>query len=112
MSDRKRPVLGQTFKELKQKARDIPEVKEYLNSYSLVIGNIVFSRRVELSYTQKQLAGMASTTQHRISEIESGQGNVTMEIMDRVFRCLKLVGLDPTFDEQSAAREQEMKILK
>lgn len=53
---------------------------------------------------------MAKTTQHRISEIESGQGNVTMEVMDRVFCCLKHLRLDPTFDEQSAAREQAMNV--
>ncbi|GAA3411470.1 helix-turn-helix domain-containing protein [Paenibacillus hodogayensis] len=105
MSNMKPPRLGQSFKELKEKAREIPEVKEYLNSYSVVIGNIVFARRAHLGYTQKQLADMAKTTQHRISEIESGTGNVTMEVMDRVFRSLRLVQLDPTFDEQSAARD-------
>jgi ribosome-binding protein aMBF1 (putative translation factor) len=100
------PVLGQSFNELKQKAREISEVEEYLNSYSVVIGNIVFARRVQLGYSQKQLADKAKTTQHRISTIESGQGNATMDVMDRVFRCLKLVQLDPTFDEHSAAKEQ------
>jgi ribosome-binding protein aMBF1 (putative translation factor) len=104
----KPPILGQSFKELKQKAREISEVEEYLNSYSVVIGNIVFARRIQLGYSQKQLADKAKTTQHRISTIESGQGNATMDVMDRVFHCLKLVQLDPTFDEQAAAREQAM----
>jgi predicted transcriptional regulator len=105
MTNIKPPELGQSFKELKQKAREIPEVKEYLDSYSVVIGNIVFARRIQLGYTQTKLAEIAKTTQRRISEIESGQGNVTMDVMDRVFRCLKLVRLDPTFDEQAAALE-------
>ncbi len=101
--DNKPPILGQTFDHLKQRAREIPEVKEYLDSYSVVIGNIVFARRLQLGLTQAQLAKLAGTTQARISEIESGDSNTTMKVMNDVFRCLKLQSLNPSFDEQAAA---------
>ena len=100
---KKPPVLGQSFAEMKRQAREIPEVREYLNSYSVAIGNIVFARRTQLGLTQQKLAELAGTTQHRISEIESGESNVTMKIMDRVFRCLGLHELNPTFDDEQAA---------
>ncbi|MEB8638242.1 helix-turn-helix domain-containing protein [Bacillus cereus] len=99
----KPPVLGKSFQELKQRARSIPEVKEYLNSYSVVIGNIVFARRMQLGYTQQQLAEFAGTKQGRISEIESGEGNVTMDVMNRVFKALGLQRLDPFFEDEQAA---------
>lgn len=105
MSNENKPkFVGKSFQELKQRAREIPEVREYLDSYSVVIGNIVFARRMQLGYTQKELADLIGTKQGRISEIETGDGNVTMDVMNRVFKVLGLQRLDPFYvDEQAAA---------
>ncbi|RAU97946.1 helix-turn-helix domain-containing protein [Paenibacillus sp. YN15] len=97
------PVLGQSFKDLKKRARQIPEVKDYLDSYSVVIGNIIFVRRMKLKLTQQELAELAGTKQSKISEIESGEANVTMEIMNRVFKALGLEDLQPQFRDEQAA---------
>lgn len=104
MAQNKPPILGESFAKLKQQARQIPEVRDYLDSYSVAIGNIVFARRMKLGLTQQELAQRAETKQSKISEIESGTANVTMEIMNRVFKALGLQRLDPFFyDEQAAA---------
>ena len=97
------PILGKSFLDLKNRARSIPEVKDYLESYSMVIGNIIFSRRMKLNFTQQQLAELAITKQATISNIEAGVGNVTMETMNRIFKVLGLQNLNPSFDEQAAA---------
>lgn len=100
--------LGQDFKALMEQAKEVPGVSEYLNSYSVVIGDIVYARRMQLNLTQQQLAEKAKTTQRQISLIESAKGNVGQDIMDRVFRELKLVHLEATFeehDEEAAAKQ-------
>lgn len=100
--------LGQDFKALMEQAKEVPGVSEYLNSYSVVIGDIVYARRMQLNMTQQQLADKAQTTQKQISLIESAKGNVGQDIMDRVFRELKLLDLKATFDEhdEEAATKQ------
>jgi DNA-binding XRE family transcriptional regulator len=96
--------LGQDFEALLQEAKAIPEVNEYLNSFSVVIGDIVYARRMQMNLTQQQLAELAGTTQKQISLIESAKGNVGQEIMDRVFSKLKLAKLEAQFEEEAAAR--------
>lgn len=98
--------LGQDFEELIQEAKSIPEVREYLDSFSVVIGNIVFARRVQLNLSQAELAALAKTTQKRISLIEAATGNVTQDIIDRVFRVLKITGVDVKFSDEEAAAAQ------
>ncbi|WP_052452937.1 helix-turn-helix domain-containing protein [Paenibacillus polymyxa] len=95
--------LGSDFENLKQAAREIPEVAEYLDSFSVTIGDMVLARRIQLGYTQSLLANLAQTTQARISQIESGNGNVTSDILNRVFKALKLASLNPTFRDEEAA---------
>lgn len=98
--------LGQDFEELMQEARSIPEVREYLDSFSVVIGNIVHFRRIQLNLSQAELAKLANTTQKRISLIEVAKGNVTQDVIDRVFRVLKITSLEAKFsDEEAAARQ-------
>ncbi|TVX85536.1 helix-turn-helix domain-containing protein [Paenibacillus agilis] len=96
--------LGQDFKALAQEAREIPEVRDYLDSFSVVIGNIVFARRMQLKLSQQQLAALAQTTQGRISQLESATGNIRQDVMDRVFKVLELQDLKASFDEQAVAR--------
>lgn len=86
-----------------QEARDIPEAKEYLESFSVVIGNIVFARRMQLNLSQQELAALAGTTQKRISLIETAKGNVGQDVLNQVFKALKLQSLEAYFDEHAAA---------
>lgn len=95
--------LGQDFNELLDEAHSIPEVREYLNSLSVIIGDIVLSRRIQLNLSQQELAEKARTTQARISQIESAKGNVRQVVLDRVFNVLGLESLSPTFHEEAAA---------
>lgn len=94
--------LGQNYKDFMDKAREISEVQEYLESFSVSIGNMVFARRMQLNLTQQQLADLAGTTQKRISLIETASGNVEQKTLDNVFRALKLKSLNASFEEMSA----------
>ncbi|OXM14247.1 helix-turn-helix domain-containing protein [Paenibacillus herberti] len=96
--------LGQDFETLLKQAGEVPSVDEYLKSFSVVIGDMVYARRMQLNLSQQQLAAEAGTTQSKISQIESANGNVGQDILDRVFRVLKLADLTPTYDEQAVAQ--------
>lgn len=96
--------LGQDYEELLQEAKEIPEVRDYLNSFSVVIGNIVYARRMQLNLSQQELAQKAETTQKRISLIECANGNVSQDVLNKVFRALNLSDIVAHFDEQAAAR--------
>jgi len=103
MTNRK---LGQDFADLKQEVRQLPGMAEYLDSYSVVVGNMVFARRMQMGLSQSKLAELAETTQARISEIEAGADSVTSKVLNRVFRVLKLASIQPVFDEQAASRNE------
>lgn len=98
--------LGKDFEALKKSAREIPEVQEYLDSFSVTIGNLVLARRIQLRLSQTKLAEMANTTQARISKIEAGQ-NVNTDVLNQVFKALKLnnVHLVYSDEEESATAE-------
>jgi DNA-binding XRE family transcriptional regulator len=93
----------QDFLDLKAKVRTISGMSDYLDSYSVVIGNLVFARRMQLGYTQSQLAELSGTNQAHISLIEAGADSITAKVLNRVFRVLKLASIHPIYDEQAAA---------
>jgi DNA-binding XRE family transcriptional regulator len=95
--------LGQNFKELKESARDIPEVREYLESFSVAVGNLVHARRIQMGLTQMELAKLAGTKQATISKIEAAKENVTMETLNGIFAALRLAQLIPVFADEDAA---------
>lgn len=96
--------LGDDFKELTQEAMEIPEVRNYLKSFSVIIGDTVYARRMQLNLSQRELAEKANTIQSRISMIEKASGNVSQDILDRVFQVLRLQDIQVTFNEDAAAR--------
>jgi len=100
MTDKK---PGQDFAEFLDDVNRIPEVKEYLNSFSVIIGDLVMARRIQLGWSQQQLAKAAGTTQSRISLIESGDAGIKLGTMDKVFRALGLTEINPLFKEDAAA---------
>jgi ribosome-binding protein aMBF1 (putative translation factor) len=95
--------LGQDFNALLQEAYADPETSNYLKSFSVIIGDMVYARRMQLNISQADLAKQAGTSQRLISLIETAKGNVGQEILDKVFKELKLTALLPAFDEQAVA---------
>lgn len=98
---------NQDFDELMDRARQLPEVREYLDSFSVVVGNLVFARRMALGYTQAQLANLAGTTQARISEIEAGAESIKSGTLNKVFRALKIMNMVPEYSEEAASSHVE-----
>jgi ribosome-binding protein aMBF1 (putative translation factor) len=97
------------FEQWVDRAMQIPGVKDYVNSFSVIIGDLVRSRRLQLGWTHQELANRAGTTQARISIIEAGEEDVKMHTVDKVMRALGLVSIIPNFrDEEAAAREAGM----
>lgn len=96
--------IGEDLDTLLAEANANLETRKYLNSYSVIIGDIVYARRMQLNLSQEELGKQAETTKKRISMIEAAKGNVDQDILDRVFNVLKLIDLFPVFDEQSATR--------
>lgn len=97
---------GQDYKDFFEKAGKIPEVKEYLNSFSVIIGDLVLARRLQLGWTQQELANRAETTQARISLIEAGDEGVKMKTVDKVFRALGLKEITPGYGEEAATSQE------
>lgn len=93
------------FQDFMEEVKDIPEVKEYLNSFPVIIGDLVMARRIHLGWSQRQLAEAAGTNQARISQIESGYEGVKMGTIDKVFKALGLSQINPSYVEDAAAEE-------
>lgn len=96
----KRP--GQDFEELMREARQNPEIADYLDSFSVAVGDAVFAQRLVLGWTQRNLAEKAGTTQARISQIEAGFEGIKMETLNKVFKALGLKQLNSLFQEEAA----------
>lgn len=90
------------MKELKKKTLDdvfltldeVPGVKEFMESYSVKIGRIILHRRLDLGWTQTELAQRVKQTtgksmhQSTISAMEGGSPGITADLYDRVLRTL------------------------
>ncbi|MDF2671036.1 MAG: hypothetical protein K0R67_3342 [Paenibacillus sp.] len=101
--------LGQDFAELKMAARQIPEVADYLNSFSVTIGNLVFARRMQLGMSQKELSDRAKTTQATISRVEAGHDGVKSGTLNDIFKELGLSDINPVYSEDAATMEYAKK---
>jgi len=84
----------------RQLARD-PEYAKAIAEidYAQRVADTVVGERVRLGLTQEELAERAGSTQARISEIERGVGNTTMDTLERVFAALRAAA--PTVDVAS-----------
>ncbi|WP_035301092.1 helix-turn-helix domain-containing protein [Brevibacillus thermoruber] len=80
--------MGHDFQALKSSAREIPGVREYLQSFPAIIADLVMSRRIQMGLSQEQLAELAETTQATISRIESGDEDVELGVLTDVFKVL------------------------
>jgi ribosome-binding protein aMBF1 (putative translation factor) len=86
--NRKKP--GQDFEEFMAEARMVPEVAEYLDSFAVHIGNLVLSHRLKKGLSQMELAALLGIAVENLYEIESGFGNVTLNIVEKVYKALDI----------------------
>lgn len=96
---------GQDYLEFVAATDALPEVREYLKSFSVIVGDLVLARRLQLGWTQQELATRSHTTQARISKIEAGDDGVKTGTLGKVFEALGLAGFNPDYREESASRE-------
>ena len=55
-----------------------------------VVGDILRQRRLLLGVSQKDCAELTGLSIHTISDIESGKGNPTLDVLEKLFNCLGL----------------------
>ena len=67
-----------------------PDLKETLEGLSPVYAEIIFALRLELGYTQANLAEVAGVGLKTISRAEGGFDNLSTEIYNKVFHTLNL----------------------
>jgi ribosome-binding protein aMBF1 (putative translation factor) len=96
---------GQDYKDFVEATNELPEVKEYLQSFPVIIGDLVLARRLQLGWTQKELAEKAETNQARISQIEAGAEGVKVGTLGKVFGALGLAGFNPKYREDAATSQ-------
>jgi transcriptional regulator with XRE-family HTH domain len=67
-------------------------------AYAQRVADSVVAERIRVGLTQEELAARAGTTQARISEIEHGIGNPTLDTVTRVMAALRAAtpGLNAT----------------
>ena len=59
------------------------------------VGSLIKKRRLILKIDQRQLSELSGASLHTISNIESGKGNPTIEILSRI---LDLLGMELKID--------------
>ncbi|MFN0077960.1 MAG: helix-turn-helix transcriptional regulator [Prosthecobacter sp.] len=64
---------------------------------ALTIGARLLERRRTLGILQKDLASLATVSVHTLSNIESGKGNPSLDVIERLLLCL---GLQCTIEPQ------------
>jgi transcriptional regulator with XRE-family HTH domain len=78
---------AESYERLKTRRADI-QAAEIELALSEAIADLIVGARVRAGMTQTDLAKKASTTQARISEIERGEGNPTLETLARLANAL------------------------
>lgn len=85
--EKKRDLLDLTTSMLQESQ---PDLKVTLEGLSPVYAEIIFSRRMDLGYTQAKLAEVAGVGLKTISRAEGGFDNLYTEIYNEIFHALKL----------------------
>jgi hypothetical protein len=68
----KKPLIQSDFMEIQQKAMGIPEVKTYLESNSVIMGDRMLGERLELGLSQTRYAHLRGMTKEQVATIEAG----------------------------------------
>lgn len=66
------------------------EISHYTGDFMDKIGNIIKRRRKEFGLTQSQLAKLSKVGINTLIQIERGEGNPTVAVLDRVLGTLGL----------------------
>lgn len=90
---------------------EVPGVKDFMESYSVKIGRVILHRRLDLGWTQTELASKVkantgkSMHQSTISAMEGGSPGITADLYDRVLRTLGIKDIAVRFsvDDQGDA---------
>jgi len=75
----------------RRKARHADYAKASAVDFAQELADVLVRARVNAGWTQKDLAARAHTTQTRISELERGAGNPTLDTIARVVSALAAV---------------------
>lgn len=70
--------------------KEHPDLKGTLDGLSPIYAKIIFSRRVAIGHSQKELAKIAGVGQKTISRAEGGFDNLSTETYDKIFRALDI----------------------
>jgi transcriptional regulator with XRE-family HTH domain len=100
-----------TMNDVFQMLDEVPDVKDLMESYSVKIGRVILHRRLDLGWTQKELASKVKLTtgksmhQSTISAMEGGSPGITADLYDRVLRTLGIKDIAVRFsvDDQGDA---------
>lgn len=71
------------FQDLYQRDEEFRQVWE-ARSLSRELGETLLQRRIELGYSQRELAEKIGTSQNRIYLIETGEANPTLDTLERL----------------------------
>lgn len=93
------------FKRLKNLVRQNPEIKKYLDSYTVILGRALFQERTKQGITQTHLAELAGVTQATISRIEGGDASIQGATYNKVIQALSLSEIYLKLDEEASAKE-------
>ena len=99
MSDYKRSE--HSFDNVMKSLQETPAVSDFLRRPEVLIGNMVIDQRKNLGYSVQELAELSNTTVEQINSIEFGT-EYTPSTLGRVFKALKIVGLESIAAEEAA----------
>lgn len=71
-----------------------PDLYQTFHSISANLGTIIYAKRMELGYTQKELTSLANTSINELARAEGGSGELSMESYERLFKALNLSAHD------------------
>jgi transcriptional regulator with XRE-family HTH domain len=78
------------FDKLKELARENKEVEQYLESFAVQLGKLIFELRHRNEISKFELAIRAGLTQTIVERIEAGDPLIEVENYNKVFRVLKI----------------------
>lgn len=67
-----------------------PSTKGYFEDIAFQYAKAIFSKRIELGFTQQELADNANLSLETIAKIEAGSKKITMETYDKIFKALDI----------------------
>jgi transcriptional regulator with XRE-family HTH domain len=103
--------------DLMRELEEVPGVKEFMESFPVLIAHQIYARRIDLGWTQKDLAEQvkkvtgesANRCQSTISRVEGVSPGIKAETYDKILRALGMTGIKIEFG-QDPDEKKEMEI--